>query len=383
MEKPAAPGSRSGPWVTLFLCGDVMTGRGIDQILPFPCDPVIHEPFMQSALGYVELAEVAHGRIPTPVEFPYVWGDAIGILDFMAPDVRVVNLETAVTRSNDYWRDKGINYRMSPENIPCIVSAGISCCSLANNHVLDWGYPGLLDTIETLKAAGIRIAGAGPGLREAAEPAILDANGKGRVLVFSFGTETSGILPEWQAAPGRPGVNLLPDLSGKTVQAIGEQVSRVRRHDDIVVTSIHWGGNWGYAIPPQHREFARGLVDRAGVDVVHGHSSHHVLGIEVYNRRIILYGCGDFINDYEGIGGYGRYRGDIGLMYFPSIDHSQGRVEQMRMFPTQIHRFSVRRAPHADALWLKDVLSRESNMPGASISIDENDVLTLDFNSGE
>ena len=178
-------------------------------------------------------------------------------------------------------------------------------------------------------------------------------------------------------------MNLLPDLSGETAQAIGEQVSRVRQPGDVVVASIHWGGNWGYAVPPAHREFARNLIDRAGVDIIHGHSSHHVLGIEVYRHKLILYGCGDFLNDYEGIGGYGRYRGDIGLMYFPSIDPSQGRLVQMRMFPTQIHRFRVRRASHTDALWLQNVLNRESILRGASISIDENDVLTLSCNAGE
>lgn len=374
---------RTDSWITLFLCGDVMTGRGIDQILPFPCDPAIHEPYMQSALGYVELAETAHGRIPAPVDFRYIWGDALDILDQTAPDARIINLETAVTMSDDYWRGKGINYRMNPENVPCLTSAGIDCCSLANNHVLDWGHAGLLDTVEALRAAGIRIAGAGPGLREAVEPAILAAAKKGRVLVFSFGTETSGIPSDWQAASDRPGVNLLPDLSGDTVQAICEQVRRVRQPNDIVVASIHWGGNWGYAIPPKHREFARGLIDRAGVNVIHGHSSHHVLGIEVYKHRLILYGCGDFLNDYEGIGGYEPYRGDIGLMYFASIDPSQGHLVQMRMFPTQIRRFRIRRASHADALWLEDVLIRESNLPGISIFLDENNVLTLGCNSGE
>lgn len=383
MKKADEIPSRPETLVTLFLCGDVMTGRGIDQILPFPCDPAIHESYMQSALGYVELAEVVHGRIPAPVDFRYIWGDALDILDSMAPDARIINLETAVTVRDDYWRGKGINYRMNPKNVPCLTKARIDCCSLANNHVLDWGYAGLLDTIETLQAAGIQTAGAGPGLSEAAEPAIVGAPGKARVLVFSFGTETSGIPPEWQAAPGRPGVNLLPDLSGETVQAIGEQVSRVRQPGDIVVASIHWGGNWGYTIPLAHREFARNLIDRAGVDIIHGHSSHHVLGIEVYRHKLILYGCGDFLNDYEGIGGYGRYRGDIGLMYFPSIDPSQGRLVQMRMFPTQIHRFRVRRASHTDALWLQNVLNRESILRGASISIDENDVLTLSCNAGE
>src|SRR3990170_5081967 len=122
--------------ITLFMCGDVMTGRGIDQVLPYPSNPVIHEPFMKNAAGYVELAEAASGPIPKPVDFSYIWGDALNELERMAPDLRIINLETAITKSDDYW-DKGINYRMHPENIPCITVAKIDFCSLANNHILD------------------------------------------------------------------------------------------------------------------------------------------------------------------------------------------------------------------------------------------------------
>ena len=313
-------------------------------------------------------------------DFRYIWADAS--ISSILPRTRGLSTGTASSVRDDYWRGRA---SLSNESKECPLSqpSPDRTLSLANNHVPETGICWLVDTIETLQAAGIQTAGAGPGLSEAAEPAIVGAPGKARVLVFSFGTETSGIPPEWQAAPGRPGVNLLPDLSGETVQAIGEQVSRVRQPGDIVVASIHWGGNWGYTIPLAHREFARNLIDRAGVDIIHGHSSHHVLGIEVYRHKLILYGCGDFLNDYEGIGGYGRYRGDIGLMYFPSIGPSQGRLVQMRMFPTQIHRFRVRRASHTDALWLQNVLNRESILRGASISIDENDVLTLSCNAGE
>jgi len=76
-----------------------------------------------------------------------------------------------------------------------------------------------------------------------------------------------------------------------------------------VVASIHWGDNWGY-------EIAHNLIDHAGVDIIHGHSSHHAKGIEVWHGKPVIYGCGDFINDYEGIGGNEKYRSDLSLMYF-------------------------------------------------------------------
>jgi hypothetical protein len=106
--------------VTLFLCGDVMTGRGIDQILPHPGKPQIFEPYMRSAAGYVELAERATGPIRRPVEFTYIWGDALAELERVRPNVRIINLETAVTASEDARPDKGIHYRMHPANISCL-----------------------------------------------------------------------------------------------------------------------------------------------------------------------------------------------------------------------------------------------------------------------
>ena len=67
--------------LTLFLCGDVMTGRGIDQVLPHPNPPHLMEPCVTSALQYVELAEQANGPIRKPVDFPYIWGEALAELD--------------------------------------------------------------------------------------------------------------------------------------------------------------------------------------------------------------------------------------------------------------------------------------------------------------
>ena len=119
--------------VTLFLCGDVMTGRGIDQILPHAGDPRLFESYVRSAHDYVALAERGAGPIPRPVDFAYIWGDALGELARVAPDARVVNLETSVTRSEEAW-PKGINYRMNPANVGCLAAAGIDVCVLANNQ---------------------------------------------------------------------------------------------------------------------------------------------------------------------------------------------------------------------------------------------------------
>jgi hypothetical protein len=170
-----------------------------------------------------------------------------------------------------------------------------------------------------------------------------------RVLIFGLCHESSGVPDGWAATAGAPGV-CQTDLSSREVDRIRSAVSAVKRDRGggvVVVVSIHWGGNWGFAVDLQQQHFAHALIDKggrvmavqcdsvcsrldrrlhyystqlasripqpqnpskhapapppAGVDVVHGHSSHHAKGFEVYCGKLVLYGAGDLISDYEGI----------------------------------------------------------------------------------
>src|SRR3990170_3412063 len=107
---------------TILLTGDVMIGRGIDQILARPSEPVLYESFVRSAQGYVDLAEARSGPIPRQVPCDYVWGDALGA--FGSADLRIINLETAMT-CHEAAEPKGINYRCHPANIGCLQAAAI------------------------------------------------------------------------------------------------------------------------------------------------------------------------------------------------------------------------------------------------------------------
>ncbi len=366
---------------TCFLCGDVMTGRGIDQIMPQPNQPAIYEDYMRSAKSYVELAEQASGAIEQPVDYAYIWGDALNILQQEAPQVRLVNLETAVTTSDDYWGGKGIHYRMHPDNIPCLNAAGIHCCSLANNHVLDWGYGGLSETLATLRQAGIRSAGAGATLSAAQQAIAINTAPGNRLIVFGCGTPSSGIPMDWAAMADKPGVNMLDEFSAQGFAAFAAQVRAVKRPGDVVVCSIHWGGNWGYDIPAARQRFAHQLIDEAAVDIVHGHSSHHPLGIEVYRDKLVLYGCGDFINDYEGIGSYEDYRGELSLMYFVAVDPISGKLAQLKLVPLQIKQLQLHSATAQDALWLHDTLNREGQRLGTRVQLSEDKTMLLRWDS--
>lgn len=342
---------------TLFLCGDVMTGRGVDQILPHPSAPHLYEEWAKSALDYVALAERATGAIRRPVEYAYVWGVALAELERRGPAARVINLETSVTTSEDAFH-KGINYRMHPDNIPVLSAAAIDCVVLANNHVLDWGTGGLGETLDTLARAGIRTTGAGRTIVEAETPAIIPIASGGRVLVFAFGGEDSGIPHSWAGGPSSAGIFHLADYSRTQVERIAHLVQSAKRGGDVAVASVHWGGNWGYGIPAAHRQFAHDLIEYASIDVVHGHSSHHPKAIEIYLGRPILYGCGDFLNDYEGIPGYEKYRSELVVMYFVTVD-ADGGLHRLEMVPLQIRNFQLRNPARADADWLRRTLDRE------------------------
>jgi poly-gamma-glutamate synthesis protein (capsule biosynthesis protein) len=327
---------------TLVLAGDVMTGRGVDQILGSPGRPGLHETYVVDARSYVGLAERVHGPIPKPVDPAWPWGDTLEAMDELGPAVRVMNLETGVTTSEEFVPGKAVHYRMNPMNIDCLTAPRVDAWSLANNHVLDHGTPGLVETLHAMRQARLRTAGAGVDEREAWAPAVVEHVGP-RVVVTAVGHVSSGIPPGWAARAGRPGVALLPDLSDKSATAVAESMQEDARPGDVRVVSIHWGGNWGYDVPDGHRRFARRLVD-AGVHVVHGHSSHHPRPIEVYRGGLVLYGCGDLVNDYEGIGGYERFRDDLRLLCVARLSRAGGELEALSMLPFQARRMRLRRA---------------------------------------
>jgi poly-gamma-glutamate capsule biosynthesis protein CapA/YwtB (metallophosphatase superfamily) len=348
--------TNDNPRLRLFLCGDVMTGRGIDQVLPHPVDPVLYESYIRDACDYVSLAEAAHGRITQPVSFEHIWGDALPVIDRAEVHLRVVNLETAITSEGTPWPDKGIHYRMHPRNIGCLAAARINGCALANNHILDWGYEGLTETLRSLDAANIGHAGAGKNVEDAMTPAVLNVPGKGRVLLFSFGSTTSGVPREWRATSASSGVNLLDDLSETTANRIADQMRQHSRAGDLLVASIHWGANWGYETPREQIEFAHRLIE-GGVAIVHGHSSHHVKAIEIFEGRLILYGCGDFLTDYEGISGYEMFRGDLALIYLIELDSASGELMSAELVPMRMCRFRLEHAPAIDVVWLCNLLN--------------------------
>jgi poly-gamma-glutamate synthesis protein (capsule biosynthesis protein) len=298
------------------------------------------------------------------------------VLDEVAPDVRVVNLETSVTGDGVFAAGKEVHYRMHPENLPCLAAARPDVCVLANNHVLDFGRRGLEETLDALAVAGLRAAGAGRNADEARRPAVVEAPGAGRVLVVAFGMESSGIPPDWGAIGDRPGVDFVPGPTYEAAAAITGRVRALKLPGDVVVASVHWGSNWGYAVGRDQIRFAHALID-GGVDVVHGHSSHHPRPLELYRGGLVLYGCGDLIDDYEGITGFEHYRDDLRPLYLVTVEPGSGRPPAVRIIVMRARRMRLEHAPPEDREWLRGTLDRVSRGFGVRVGLDPGGALVV------
>jgi poly-gamma-glutamate synthesis protein (capsule biosynthesis protein) len=172
-------------------------------------------------------------------------------------------------------------------------------------------------------------------------------------------------------------VSVIDEFESGAVERITRVVRATRLAGDLVVVSIHWGSNWGYGVPREQQQLAHRLIDEAGVDLVHGHSSHHPRPIEVYRGKLILHGCGDFLNDYEGIGGNELFRPELAVIYLPELDPASGRLLRLTLLPTRMRRFRVNRASAEEAGWLQQMLNREGRAFGTRVESNAGGALAL------
>ena len=356
--------------------GDVMLGRGVDQILPHPGEPELREPYVRDARGYVRLAERVNGLIARPVDWAWPWGEVLEILNEAAVDVRLINLETTITADGQFADRKPVCYRMHPDNLSALRAFRPDVCALANNHILDFGYQGLTDTVQALTQPGIQGPGAGADLYTARRPAAVTVHDEHRVLVGSVTMTSAGVPESWAAESDRPGVWLIRDLSRHVADDVAAGVLEHKRDGEVAIVSLHWGSNWGYVIAPDEIGFAHRLID-AGVDVVHGHSSHHPRPIEIYRGKPILYGCGDVIDDYEGIRGHEKFRAQLRLLYLTSTDPASGELVSLQLIPLRVRRMRLERASRADAEWLRTTLQHTSRKFGIQVAARPNDLLEV------
>lgn len=287
----------------LLFVGDVMLGRLLNQVLT---------------------------RKPPA----YPWGDTLPL--FQRADTRICNLECALTDQGSPWTatPKVFHFRSNSSNVAVLTTARITAISLANNHTLDFGYDGLLETLATLRAADILAAGAGMNKTEASTAALWEVQGRKLGLLALTDNQ-----PEWAATEDQAGVWYVPiSLQDERAIEFFASVKKIRAQVDLLIVSAHWGPNWGRVPPAKHVSFAHALIDE-GADIVFGHSGHIVRGIEWYRERPILYCAGDFIDDYavDPV-----ERNDLSFVFLVECD-AQG-FHCLRLYPTIIQDFQACRA---------------------------------------
>ncbi|KRE79369.1 CapA family protein [Arthrobacter sp. Soil763] len=274
-------------------------------------------------VGDVMLGRLVNDRLRT-ADPAYSWGDTLPIL--RRADLRIANLECVLADGGAPEPGKVFTFRSDLKNVHALATAGIDAVSLANNHVLDYGANAFREMMPALDAAGILHAGAGEDLAAAQRPAVLRAGGTAVGFVAFTDNE-----PDWDAAARSPGVHYVPVAGpGDRAERLLELVRETSSGVQLLIVSAHWGGNWGSEPLPEHRALARRLVD-AGADVVFGHSPHIVRGVEFYRDRPVIYGAGDFIDDYavDPV-----ERNDRSFIFLLEAD--DGVPQLLRLFPTVI-----------------------------------------------
>ena len=256
---------------------------------------------------------------------------------------------------------KVFNFRADPDKVQSLKEARIDVVNIANNHILDFGPEGLLETLKTLDQAGINHVGAGADQTKACSPVIVSKNG---ITIGILGFTDNE--PEWKAETNKPGTNyiLVGDL-----EPIKKAVSALRSHVDFIILTIHWGPNMREQPTTDFINFAHEIIN-CGVDIFHGHSAHIPQGIEVYNKKLILYDTGDFVDDYaiDPV-----LRNDQSCFFMVTVDKKG--IIQVKLIPTIINNMQVN---PASGLLHAAIIERMKKLsaPFGTI-IDNNDTIVI------
>ncbi|WP_438447875.1 CapA family protein [Gorillibacterium sp. sgz5001074] len=205
--------------------------------------------------------------------------------ELQQPDWTVANLETPISVRGEEQK-KEYTYRSRPEALKPFKEAGFDLVNLANNHIMDYGVDGLLDTLKALDQEGIHRTGAGKNVAEAYQPVILEKNGiKTAFLGFSHKVPDNS----WKAGATKPGTTQLYD----TKPAL-EAIAKAKKEADLVVVMTHWGEERKDRPLETHRTMAHKFID-AGADLIIGSHPHVLQGFEQYKGRWIAYSLGNFL----------------------------------------------------------------------------------------
>ena len=220
---------------------------------------------------------------------------ANGIADCISPelistmqqaDIMWINNEFTYSDRGQPLPGKAYTFRADPARVENLKLLGVDIVGLANNHVYDYGKDALLDTMDTLDAAGIPYVGAGHNLAEASEPVYMEVQGKKIAFVAASRAEKNKMTP--QATDTEPGI-----LRCYGTALFDEEIKEADANADIVVALPHWGTEYSTVLEPVQTSTAHEYID-AGADVIIGAHTHCLQGFEFYNDVPIVYSLGNY-----------------------------------------------------------------------------------------
>lgn len=242
---------------------------------------------------------------------------------FKESDIVLGNLETAISHRGMPMEDKEYTFRSSPKMAAALKRHNFTAVSIANNHVLDYGYEAFDDTLKNLEDNGILYAGGGKNKEEAQKGIFIEKNGI-KVGFIAF----SRVVPvvDWYAGSKKPGIIGAYKVHEAEVL---ELLENLKTQCDILVVSVHWGKEHVLEAREQEMETARKMID-AGADIIMGHHPHVVQGIEMYNGKPIFYSLGNFIFSTS------RLNISNKTVMAKVAVNSKGEVESVRVVPGTI-----------------------------------------------
>jgi poly-gamma-glutamate capsule biosynthesis protein CapA/YwtB (metallophosphatase superfamily) len=199
-------------------------------------------------------------------------------------DILITNLECPFTNSMEKIPKDGPILKATPEMFEAVKYANVDVACLANNHILDSGEQGLLDTIDLCKKNGINTVGAGKNLSEASEILYLSVRGK-KIAIINITQHEFSIASNDRA--GANPLNLIQNYYS---------ITEAKKHSSIVLVIVH-GGNEEYPLPSKRIVDTYRFFADIGASAIISHHAHCISGYEIYNEIPIFYGLGNFIFD--------------------------------------------------------------------------------------
>lgn len=201
-------------------------------------------------------------------------------------DITCLNNEFTYSTNGTPMKGKAYTFRAHPSRVDILHELGVDIVSLANNHVYDYGEQALLDTMDTLKGAGVEYFGAGKNLDEAMEPVYLNIQDKTIAYVAASRAEKNKMTP--QAKEDSPGILRCYDTT-----LFIDTIKEAKKNADYVIAYVHWGTEYSYVLEDVQLSTGKDYLD-AGADIVIGAHPHCLQGIEYYEGKPIVYSLGNF-----------------------------------------------------------------------------------------